>query len=201
MSEISNKKRKSGNGESKDRSKKRKMETTIEPDLANHDDRKKSKKRKREEANGDNSVIPDTAEPAVSVSKKSKPKKPKRQTKDLSRTSGEVEPQMESALSNQPEREDDKSPKQPKSLKKSKNKRKSTASPTNEEPQKLEPAKEAKSKQKRPKKKKQSKSRSTESGDPKEAGNARGADDQPEEATKSRFIVFIGMEASIPPFS
>ena len=185
MSEISGKKRKSSHGEAKDRSKKRKVQT-AESDPVERNDRKKDKKRKREVANGDGSLIP---EPAVGVSKKAKTKKGMEGKKRASETMDEVEPQP--ALSNQMSTKD---AKRSKPEKKPKNKTKSTADATNGEPDVTEPAEEAKSKKnKSKKKKKKSKANGAENGEPNDTENTKAADDQSEEATKSRFIVFIGM--------
>jgi len=189
MSEISGKKRKSSHGEAKDRSKKRKVQT-AESDPVERNDRKKDKKRKREVANGDGSLIP---EPAVGVSKKAKTKKGMEGKKRASETMDEVEPQP--ALSNQKSTKD---AKRSKPEKKPKNKTKSTADATNGEPDVTEPAEEAKSKKNKSKKRKKSKANGAETGEPNDAENAKVADDQSEEATK-RFIVFIGMRPELEP--
>jgi nucleolar protein 6 len=201
MSEVSGKKRKSSHGEVKDRSKKRKVETAPEPDPAERSERKKEKKRKREVANGDSSLIPEPAEPATTASKKSKTKKTKKEKQPAPETiaADKDESRPEPALSSQQE---PKGPKESKTKNKAKNKTKpATPDATNGEQDAAESAKEATSKKKSKKKKNKNKKSETNgaaNGDSKETDGATAADGQAEEATKTRFIVFIGMSPDAP---
>lgn len=198
-STISGKKRKSGHGEVKAESKKRKVDSSTpgsKSDPTERSDRKKDKKRKRENANGDRSLIPEPTDPVVKLPTKSKTKKEKKEKKDTTLASekiksDEVEPQPESVSSpreNPSESKSAKVAKETKPGKKSKKKTKSKTSETsNGEPNETGAAQETKL-EKKSKKKTKSKTKDASNGESNEmeAAKETKTEKKPKKKSKSK---------------